>query len=68
MSDLIAALRIFLKYGDPFSPTNCSHDLLWVDINPDLVSAEDKLALDGLGFFVSKENEGGFSSYRFGSC
>lgn len=68
MSDLIKALQIFVKYGDPYSPLNCSHDTLWVDINPELVRAEDKAELDELGFFVSEEDAGGFTSYRFGSC
>lgn len=67
MKDLIEALNIFLKYGNPTYPTNCSHDELYVDINPDEVSEEDKKRLDELGFFVNEESEG-FSSYKFGSC
>lgn len=67
MSDLIKALQIFLKYGDPRNPTNCSHDLLFVAINPEGVSEEDKEALDALGFFVDESVEG-FTSFRFGSC
>ena len=42
MDDLIKALQILRKYGNPYYPTNCSHDLLHVDISPDLVSDEDK--------------------------
>ena len=68
MDDLIEALTILRKYGNPASPCNCSHDLLWVSIDPGLVSAQDKQRLDELGFFPSQEYEGGFSSYRFGSC
>lgn len=68
MSDLIKALQIFVKYGDPYSPVNCSHDMLWVNISPELVSSEDKYDLDQLGFFVSEEDDTGFMSYRFGSC
>jgi len=67
MEDLIKALQIFLKYGNPRSPTNCSHDLLFVDISPDVVSDEDKLALDGLSF-IPDDEEDGFISFRFGSC
>lgn len=26
MEDLIKALRIFLKYGNPYSPTHCEDD------------------------------------------
>ena len=68
MNDLIEALQIFRKYGNPENPTNCSHDELFVDINPDLVSLEDTAKLDDLGFFVGEEYEEGFSSSRFGSC
>lgn len=67
MEDLIKALQIFLKYGNPYNPTNCSHDELFVDIDPELVSEEDKKTLDKLGFFPNDELNG-FSSYRFGSC
>lgn len=66
MSDLIKALQIFLKYGDPYSPTHCRHDELWIcGIDPDAVTAEDKAELDRLGFFVYEE---AFKSYRFGSA
>jgi hypothetical protein len=41
VSDLIEALIIFRKYADPRRPTNCSHDVLWVNVDPELVSAED---------------------------
>lgn len=67
MKDLIEALTIFLKYGDPKYPTHCEHDELYVDINPDKVSKEDKKRLDELGFFVNEGLEG-FSSFKFGSC
>jgi hypothetical protein len=68
MSDLIAALQIFLKYGDPYAPTFCSHDELGIaGIDPASVSAEDIAALDKLGFFVSESDEC-FKSYRFGSA
>jgi len=67
MEDLIKALQIFLKYGNPRNPTNCSHDQLFVDISPDVVSDEDQLALDGLSF-IPDDEEDGFISFRFGSC
>lgn len=67
MEDLIEALTIFLKYGNPQYPTHCEHDELYVDINPDKVSEEDKKKLDKLGFFVNEELKG-FSSFKFGSC
>ena len=30
MSDLIEALTIFLKYGNPRNPTHCEHDVLTI--------------------------------------
>lgn len=69
MEDLIKALQIFLKYGNPRNPTHCEHDVLTVDINPDDVSEEDKIALEKLGFFTNEEEEEeDFYSFRFGSC
>ena len=66
MNDLIKALTIFAKYGNPYSPTHCEHDELFVMINPDDVSDEDKATLDDLGFHP---NDGeNFVSYRFGSA
>ena len=67
MKDLIEALNIFLKYTQAENPTNCSHDVLWVDVDETKVSKEDKKRLDKLGFFISSE-DGGFMSFRFGSC
>lgn len=66
MKDLIEALQIFLKYGNPRNPTHCVHDELWImEINPEKVSEEDINRLDELGFFIS---EGGFKSFRYGSA
>ena len=68
MEDLIKALQIFLKYGNPDYPTNCSHDQLTIcGIEPDDVSDEDKEVLDKLGFFVSEVEEC-FISFKFGSA
>ena len=70
MSDLIEALQIFLKYGNPRWPTHCEHDVLMiVDIDPDDVSPEDKKKLDELGFIVANEfGDDAFMSFRFGSA
>ena len=65
MDDLIAALTILRKYGNPTHPTNCSHDELFVCIGAVLVSPADKEELSRLGFFVEDD---GFKSFRFGSC
>lgn len=68
MSDLIEALQIFLKYGNPEYPTNCSHDELAImEIEPDKVSDADKKRLEELGFLVNEE-EDYFFSFRFGSA
>lgn len=66
MQDLIDALTILLKYGNPENPTLCTHDELTIcGIDPADVSDEDKAKLDGLGFFESEEC---FKSFRFGSA
>ena len=68
MSDLIEALTIFLKYGNPHNPTHCEHDLLTIaEIDPNDVTSEDRARLDELGFFVF-EAERCFQSYRYGSA
>lgn len=88
MEDLIKALLIFQKYIKPDDlaykyPTACEHDELNVNVNPDIVSVEDKITLYKLGFFPSEceeDDEGNyvapkepemegdyFMSYRFGS-
>lgn len=70
MEDLIKALQILLKYGNPRNPTHCEHDIMTIiDIDPDDVSDEDTMALDALGFFVDVGyGEKQFCSYRYGSA
>lgn len=72
MEDLIKALQIFAKYGNPEYPTHCEHDVLEVcGIKPEEVSDEDKAELKKLGFTIGDPNgcgEEGFCSYRFGSA
>jgi len=66
MEDLIKALQIMLKYGNPEYPTWCEHDVLHVcDIDPSKVSDADLTELDELGFI---EDEDGFVSFKFGSA
>lgn len=65
MDDLIKALQIFRKYGNPERPTNCEHDVLTININPEIVSEEDKQELSSLSFDPSDDC---FRSFRFGSC
>lgn len=69
MDDLIEALTIMRKYGNPEWPTHCEHDQLFVAIDPRLVASEDLLHLEELGFSVGDgDYEHGFVSFKFGSC
>lgn len=65
MDDLIKALHIFRKYGNPQWPTHCEHDVLMVMIDPADVDSADVLELETLGFLVDNEY---FKSYKFGSA
>lgn len=67
MDELIKALTIFRKYGNPKNPTHCEHDIMFVSIDAKLVSDEDKAVLDELGFSEDSQY-GNFYSYRFGSA
>jgi len=67
MEDLIKALQIFLKYGNPEWPTHCEHDVMQVCIDPMRVSDVDREELEKLGFIVDEEYDC-FKSYRFGSA
>jgi hypothetical protein len=73
MDDLIRALQILRKYGNPKYPTHCEHDtLIIMDIDPDDVSDVDLVELETLGFIVDQDEEcygnSQFISYRFGSA
>ena len=68
MEDLIKALQIFLKYGNPEWPTHCEHDIMYVNIDPADVNEEDLKSLEKLGFYPEKYDYGDcFYSYKFGS-
>ena len=73
MRDLIEALIILLKYGNPQWPTHCEHDVMMImEIDPDNVSEGDKNRLAELGFHHGPHEANGdepcFNSYRFGSA
>jgi hypothetical protein len=71
MKDLIEALQIFSKYGNPAFPTHCEHDTLYIsaEISPYSMSFDDRVRVEKLGFFVSEEyGEPIFKSYKFGGC
>lgn len=67
MEQLIEALQIFLKYGNPSYPTHCGHDTLYINIDPKLVSPEDTTKLHVLGFKPDGYYKDMFSSFRYGS-
>lgn len=70
MDDLILALTILKKYiVDSYNlkfPTSCEHDVLYVSVDPESVSDDDKIKLEDLGF-IAQEEDACFVSYRFGS-
>lgn len=67
MHNLIEALTIMSRYSAPAVPINCEHGVLWVDVDPGLVSAQDLDRLAEL-WFTPDESGLGFSSSFFGSC
>jgi hypothetical protein len=68
MEDLIEALQIFLKYGNPDYPTTCEHDIMYIcGINSNDVSDDDKIKLEELGFEIDNDfNQ--FYSDKYGSA
>lgn len=64
MKDLIKALEIFSKYTNE-DVVHCEHDVLYVYINEDQISEQDKKELSKLSF---EYNGAWFYSLRFGSC
>ena len=67
MDDLIEALKILRKYGNPEYPTHCEHDVMFINIDYHLVSDEDKIKLDKLGVSHDRDNAK-FKSWKFGSA
>lgn len=63
MEDLIKALLIFFKYGNPSLPTHCEHHVMLVSVHPDVVSKDDKEKLKELSFEPSGLE---FHSFKFG--
>jgi len=70
MDDLIEALQIFRKYGNPDYPTHCEHDVMYIyGIEPNDVSKKDIKRLNELGFFTNDDTgEDLFQSFKFGSA
>jgi len=68
MEELIKALQIFLKYGNPTYPTSCGHDTLYICcIDPKDVCAGDLAKLSELGFEIDTNLEQ-FYSFKYGSA
>lgn len=67
MKNLIEALQIFLKYGNPDHSTHCEHDAPPINISSDLMSEEDIKRLQELGFHPDKKGAEYFYSFKFGS-
>lgn len=65
MDDLIKALQIMRKYGNPYSPTHCEHDEMTFNIDSSVITAEDKEELEQLGVYDTGEM---MHSFRYGSC
>ena len=65
--EILDAIHIFKKYGNPDRPFHCAHDTLMVCISPEVVSEGDKALLDELGFFPNDEYNC-FQSFRYGSA
>ena len=53
MEDLIKALQILVKYGNPKKPFYCDHGYLFINISYEKVSTEDIAELEKLGFYKS---------------
>lgn len=70
MEELIEALQIFLKYGNPTFPIICEHEVLHINgIYPENVSDEDKNKLRKLGFISGTPyGYASFYSYKYGSA
>jgi len=67
IEELIEAMEIFKKYiGDDY-PTNCDHDVMRVNVDPENVTEADVIRLDELGFTVD-DDLNMFMSYKYGSC
>jgi hypothetical protein len=67
MKNLIKALTILSKYTESEYVTSCEHDVLYVYIDPGLVSEEDRMKLASLGFDADYSSYN-FTSFAYGSC
>lgn len=67
MDDLIEALTILRKYGNPENPTYCAHDELYFCVDPTSVAPADINRLRELDV-LPDFNQSCFYSFRYGSA
>lgn len=66
LQELIEALQIFAKYPHEKYSTGAGHDVFYVNVDPKIVSDEDKIKLEELGFFTGEQadDEDWFYTYH----
>ena len=64
---LIEALKIFKKYSNKEYPIQCEANIMYILIDPSIVSEKDKLKLQGRGFLPYSAGPAFYSVY-FGSA
>jgi hypothetical protein len=65
-ADLPRAIEMLSWHRTSSFPFHCEHDELFVMSDSDAYAPEELTELDELGFFVN--DDGGFSSFRYGSA
>ncbi|MFD3594327.1 hypothetical protein ACFWU5_16510 [Nocardia sp. NPDC058640] len=67
-TDLIQAITLLAQHPtDTISPFHCEHDQLFVMADDTKFTADEIAQLDEWGFSVN-EDDGGFTSFRYGSA
>jgi ribonuclease HI len=67
LATLIEALQIFKKYGNKEYPIQCEANIMYILIDPSIVSKKDKLKLQGRGFLPYSDGPAFYSVY-YGSA
>lgn len=65
MEELIKAYVIFLKYAKSTSQVRYERGVLYIAVNPSIISTEDKDKLAVLGFGVREAEANGYLLYSF---
>lgn len=66
-SDLIAALTLLARAGNPVSPFHCEHDTLHIMADPADFTPEELAQLEAWSIHADEEN-GSFYSHYYGSA